>query len=438
MNKIILPYKPRFPQTVIHPELDKHRFSVIVMHRRAGKTVMLINHTIKQAIKNTLWEPRYAYVAPFLKQAKLTTWTYWKHFTAPIPGRYVNESELFIELPGGRRIYLFGADNPDAIRGPYWDGVILDEYAQIKTGVHDEIIRPALADRKGWEIFSGTPKGQNQFLEIYELAQRMVQRGDPDWYHCLYRADETGALDPDELRMMQETMPESTYRQEMLCDFTASADNVLIPIDNVTTACHREVTRRDVQGAAKIMGVDCARFGDDRSSIVMREGILVHPIIKFKQTDLMTLVGHVAAHIEQFGPDACFVDEGGIGAGVVDRLRQLGYRCVIGINFGGKATQDTRYANKRAEMWDMCREAIETGTALPNDPELKSDLVSVTYSFDSANRMRLESKEDMKKRGLQSPDIGDGLVLTWAQPVVPKASRMPRHVEPYNPYKRRR
>ena len=435
---IEIPYRPRFPQTLIHPEIESHRFSLIVAHRRLGKTVMALNHTIKKAVQCPLRQPRYAYVAPFLKQAKMIAWEYLKYYTGPIPGVRYNESELYAELPNAARIYLVGADNPDSLRGIYLDGVVLDEFAQFKPGVWEEIIRPALSDRKGWALWIGTPKGQNAFYEMYQLALKRMNDGDPDWYCALYRADETGVISPEELDQLRETLPESSFRQEFLCDFTAAADNVLITIDNVTTACHREVVKRDVLGAAKIMGVDCARFGDDRSSIVMREGILVYPIIKFKQTDLMTLVGHVASHIEQFCPDACFVDEGGMGAGVVDRLKQLGYRSVIGVNFGGKATQDTRYANKRAEMWDMCREAIETGTALPNDPELKSDLVSVTYSFDSANRMRLESKEDMKKRGLQSPDLGDGLVLTWAHPVVPRASRMPRPSEPYNPYKRRR
>lgn len=415
--RITIPYKPRFPQTVIHPELDKKRFAVVVMHRRAGKTVMLINQTIKRAVQNSQWEPRYAYVAPFLKQAKLTTWTYWKHFTATIPGIYYNESELYVEMPGGRRIYLFGADNPDAIRGPYWDGVILDEYAQIKPGVFDEIVRPALADRKGWAIFSGTPKGQNQFLDIYELAQRMTAKGDSDWFHCLYRADETGALDADELRMMQETMPESTYRQEMLCDFTASADNVLIMIDAVAAACAIRLNPNEIYNDVRIIGVDPARFGDDRSAIICRQGRQAFsPMVK-QGIDLMQLVGLVAQEIARFVPDAVFVDEGGMGAGVVDRLKQLGYRNVFGINFGGRAIEDGRYANRRAEMWDRMREWIESGGALPNDSALKADLVTPTYSFNEHNKIKLEPKEQIKKRTGRSPDLGDALGLTFAQPV---------------------
>lgn len=421
MSKIIIPYKPRFPQTVIHPELDKKRFSIIVMHRRAGKTVMLINHTIKQAAKNSLWQPRYAYIAPFLKQAKITTWSYWKHFTAPIPGIRANESELYIELPNLARIYLFGADNPDAIRGPYWDGVILDEYAQIKPEVYNEIIRPALADRKGWAVFSGTPKGQNQFLDIFETAQRQVAGGDALWYWCLFRADETGALDEEELRIMRETMPDSTYRQEMLCDFTASADNILIPIDLVTDAAARKLHPEAVSGAPKILGVDPARFGDDRSVVIRRQGLQAFTPIIRRGIDLMSLVGLVATEIRDWQPDAVFVDGGGLGAGVVDRLRQLGYD-VMDVNFGGKATKPAQYENKRAEIWDSMREWLEQGGAIPNIPELKTDLVTPTYGYDKANRMKLESKDEIKKRGGHSPDIADALALTWAFPVAMHAA----------------
>lgn len=415
MNKIIIPYKPRFPQTVIHPELDKRRFSVVVMHRRAGKTVMLINQTIKKAVKNTLWEPRYAYVAPYLKQAKLTTWTYWKYFTAPIPGVRANESELFIELPGGRRIYLFGADNPDAIRGPYWDGVILDEYAQIKPNVYDEIVRPALADRKGWAIFSGTPKGQNQFLDIYELAQRQVAKGAPDWFHCLYRADETGALDAAELKTMQETMPDSTYRQEMLCDFTASSDNVLIPIDLVSESAAKIIREHEVQGAAKIMSLDVARFGDDSSVLCKRQGLLMDDIKEYKGMDNMTLAAHVGIEIDSYGPDAVFVDAGR-GEGVIDRLRQLKYK-VIEVNFGGKATKEAQYHDKRSEMWGDAYEWLQAGGSIVNNPRLKSDLVTPTYSFDAAQRIHLETKDEIKKRLGRSPDFGDAFCLSFAFPV---------------------
>lgn len=236
MKVITIPYKPRpLWKDVIHPALDKYRFAVIVAHRRYGKTVGMINELSKSAIKNTLISPQFAYVAPFRNQAKMIAWNYLKYYTSAIPGRKVNESDLFIELPSkhknavGARIYIIGADKPDALRGTYWDGVVLDEYAQIKPELWGEVIRPALADRKGFAYFIGTPKGQNQFYEIYQKAQ-----SSEEWFTCLYRADESGVLDEAELKSMMKDMTKIEIRQELYCDFTASASEVVIPIDLVT------------------------------------------------------------------------------------------------------------------------------------------------------------------------------------------------------------
>lgn len=419
-QEIIIPYKPRYPQTVIHPELEKHRFSVLVAHRRLGKSVMAINHTIKKAIQNPLIEPRYGYIGPFLKQVKLIAWSYLKRYTAPIPGVKTNESELFVQLPNGAKIWLFGADNPDAMRGTYFDGVVMDEFGQFRNEVWGEIIRPSLVDRNGWGLFSGTPKGQNQFLEILELAQRLQAQGDPNWWSGIFRADETGVIPEDELNMLRQVVSDSQFRQEFLCDFTASADNVLIPIDLVSEAVKRVYRQEDINGAPKIIGVDPSRFGDDRKVIVRRQGLVTFPpkIIRQKM-DTMDFAAIVAQEINEFQPDATFIDVGGPGAGVVDRLRQLGFY-VSEVNFGGQALNPNQYVNKRTEMWDTAREHLEQGGSIPNDPEFKSDLVVATYSYDAANRMKLEPKESIKERLGKSPDIGDAWVLTFAFPVQAK------------------
>ena len=139
-NIIEIPYTPRpFWRDVLHPALEKYRFSVIVAHRRFGKSVGSVNHLIKQAVMMQKYKsPRYAYLAPFLKQAKMIAWEYLKQYTDRIPGRKVNESELYVELPSyykgcsGARIYIIGADRPNGLRGTYWDGVVIDEYAQIR------------------------------------------------------------------------------------------------------------------------------------------------------------------------------------------------------------------------------------------------------------------------------------------------------------------
>lgn len=412
---ITLPYRPRFPQTVIHPQLDSHRFNVLVAHRRMGKTLLLLNQTIKRAAKCALERPQYAFISPFLKQAKRNAWEYLKKFTAPIPGRGVNESDLFVELPNKARVFLMGADNPDAMRGMYLDGAVLDEYGQMKQGVFQEIVRPALTDRKGWGVFSGTPKGQGAFSDVYQQAVRAMAKNDPNWWAGLYRADETNVIDAEELALLRATLSDNTYRQEFLCDFTAAADNVLITIDLVSDAMNTTRTEAEIKNAPRILALDPARFGDDRSVIIRRQGLNVFPPKIFRKADNMAMVGHLMQEAKEFNPDAVFVDAGA-GAGIIDRCRQLGMT-VIEVNFGGSPLKPGQYANKRAEMWDLVREYLESGGALPNDPELKADLVVPTYDYDASNQMRLESKENIKKRLGKSPDLGDALALTFAFPV---------------------
>jgi hypothetical protein len=162
--------------------------------------------------------PMYGYIAPFYSQAKAIAWRYLKLFTKDITEK-VLESELSIMLLNGAVIRLFGADNPDSLRGLYFDGVILDEYAQMAPRLFGEVIAPTLADRKGWAVFIGTPAGMNHFYEIWEDAQH-----DPLWFTGMLKASESGIIDAEELAQLR-NMPgsdEDTYRQEFECDFHAA------------------------------------------------------------------------------------------------------------------------------------------------------------------------------------------------------------------------
>jgi len=200
-------------------------------------------------------------------------------------------------------------------------------------------------------------------------------------------------------------------------DFSASSDDILIPIDLVSAASARVVAETDVRGSPKILGVDVARFGDDRSVIIRRQGLAAFPPIVLTGVDNMDLAARVAAEIKSWEPDAVFID-GGRGEGVIDRLRQLGFS-VVEVNFGGRPSNDA-YANKRSEMWDSMSKWLKAGGCLPKHPELKTDLCAPTYWFSAAGKMVLESKDDMKKRGERSTDCADSLALTFAMPVVPK------------------
>lgn len=213
--EIEIPYTPR--QIFLPYHASTKRYSALVAHRRAGKTVAPLNKLIKGALTCTRKEPRFAYVAPFYAQAKDVAWNYLKHFSRPIPGVEFNEAELRADYPNGGRVRLYGADNPDRLRGLYFDGVVLDEYGSMRPSVWDAVVQPTLSDRGGWADFCGTPNGRNHFCMIYENAVN-----DPDWYAAMHRASETGILDPAELAARRKTMTTDRYNQEYECSFEAA------------------------------------------------------------------------------------------------------------------------------------------------------------------------------------------------------------------------
>ena len=186
-------------------------------HRRAGKTVATVFDLLTCALATSKQNGRYAYIAPYYAQAKAVAWDYLKRFSQGVATR-IMESELAVDLPNGSRVRLFGADNPDALRGIYLDGVVLDEYGDQRPTVWGEIIRPLLADRKGWATFIGTPRGRNHFYEIREQA-----RTQDEWLYLELKASETGALDAEELEDARKSMTDAQYRQEFLCAFDVPA-----------------------------------------------------------------------------------------------------------------------------------------------------------------------------------------------------------------------
>jgi phage terminase large subunit len=212
-------YAPRPHQELLHDSLK--RFSVLVAHRRFGKTVFCINELIARAAGNPRPEPRYAYVAPYLAQAKDVAWNYLKRYTAPIPGQRAMESELRVDLPSrdgtGARIGLYGADNAERLRGLYFDGVVLDEFALMHPRVWPEIIRPMLTDRMGWALFIGTPMGRNHFARLFAMAEK-----NESWFAAGFKASETGILPEEELLAAQAEMTEDQYAQEFECSFDAA------------------------------------------------------------------------------------------------------------------------------------------------------------------------------------------------------------------------
>ena len=737
-QQVDLGFRPHAGQLLIEAELARKSFGVVVAHRRFGKTIEAIMALVDRSLRCPLPNPRYAYLAPKLKQAKQIAWMYLTAAASKIPGSRKSEGELYVEMPNGARITLFGGTdgNEESMRGSYFDGIVIDEVKDIAPHVWSEIVRPALADRKGWALFIGTPGGMNVFYELWVRAQ-----SDPQWFALMFRVDETNLpwLPPNEIDAARKDMSDAAFRQEFLCvergtliytptgqvpierlgigdlvlshsgrfravtrvyereysgelieldsygdheklrvtpnhpvrvadpiaqtmgwvaadqirvgdwlvrprrktaaplvsralvellgwyicegsisktgvnlaihkddeasadqirklclaldrsatedvtgsvrqftlgsaaladwcvlhcgklshnkripwtliqgheralydvlmsgdgcqcgdldvyvtvsphlardmqmlaamlgmragisrklggpqeiegrtiqardkyevristkrsagartrllkhgvatqvrgvervpyrgtvhnlevqtehsyvaagravhncDFTASSADTLITIDLASAAAKREYLEQDFGFAPIVFGVDVARFGDDSSVIQARQGLVAYKPVVFQGKDNMQLAGTIADMIAKQRPQGVFVDAGG-GAGVIDRLRQLGHR-VTEINFGGKAT-DEHYVDKRAEMWFGMKDWLERGGAIENDPRLKTDLCGPTYWFEANGKVRLESKDDLKARGMSSPDRGDALALTFAMPVFAAADR---------------
>jgi phage terminase large subunit len=215
MPHLDLGYRPRRQFEAFHRR--KQRWACIVAHRRAGKTVACIMDLIDAALRCKKPDGRFGYVAPTFTQAKDVVWSYLKYYTHQIPQTELRESDLSVILPNGARVRLYGSDNFDRMRGLFFDGVVMDEYADQYPQAWSQVIRPALADRGGSATFIGTPKGRNGFWEIHDRAKR-----DPEWFSLELRASQTGLLPEDELESARSALTPEQYAQEFECSFDAA------------------------------------------------------------------------------------------------------------------------------------------------------------------------------------------------------------------------
>ena len=178
---------------------------------------MAINHELREATSHQGGDGRFGYIAPSYKEAKRIAWDYWHRFAGVIPDAKFNEVDLRVDLPNGSKVFLLGAEDPDSLRGPYWDGMVFDEYAHVHPRAFPEIVRPALASRRGWAVFLGTPFGRNHFYKIYERAKQ-----EPEMLTRCYRASTTNVIDPRELVAARSDMSVEQYAQEFECSFEAA------------------------------------------------------------------------------------------------------------------------------------------------------------------------------------------------------------------------
>jgi hypothetical protein len=415
-----IPYKPRGYFWPYHHRTQ--RFSVVAGHRRAGKTVAHVYDLVRRVVECQHPEPRGSYIAPLYSQAKDIAWNYLRSACAPFmdKGAKVYEADLMAVLPGNRQIRLYGADRGagERLRGTYQDAVVVDEPEDISdwSQFYNYVLLPTLSDRQGYLSIIGTPKGRGNLYRIVREAEK-----DPDWFVAIIRATDTDVFTPAALAKLEQEMGDHAFRQEYLLDWNVEADQQFISGRDIDLA----IERTPIQSGEHVIGVDVARQGSDRSCIITRNSSSIDHIVVRRNLDLMQLADLVAEEHRRFKPVAVFVDATGIGAGVVDALRRLGVNA-IEVYAGATPGNDMQFVNKRAEMFWGVREWIKSGASLRVEAfqqELADDLTAIMYDYDPRNRLKLESKDKIRSRGLPSPDLADALSMTFFQRIVPKEIR---------------
>lgn len=429
----------------------KFQRAACVWHRRAGKDSMGLNLTAREMMKRvgTYW-----HLFPEQAQARKAIWNGVDKHSRRIleqvfPGflkcmetrrpagivKRVSSQEMLIELINGSIWQMAGSDNYDSLVGSNPVGVVFSEFS-IANPLAWDYIRPILLENGGWAIFIYTPRGRTHGYKLFQMAL-----SNDEWIAERLTYKDTGVLTDADIESERESgMSENKIAQEYMCDFEAENDDQLIASKLVKAGQVAPVVSHINEPL--ILGVDVARFGDDKTVIYPRRGNDARSMgfEIYSKLDTMQVAARVAETITRMNPDGVFVDIGGIGAGVVDRLIQLGHN-VIGVNFGGEADAyhpgGTKCANKRSEMWTAVRDGLKSGLAIVKDQRLEFELLAPNYTYDKDNAILLEKKKDMKKRGLQSPDIADALALTYAYPVEAKSiqeQEEDRHEEEYDPF----
>ncbi|MDR2104542.1 MAG: hypothetical protein LBP51_02175 [Deferribacteraceae bacterium] len=300
---------------------------------------------------------------------------------------------------------------PEAFAGLHAENtlMIFDEASAIDDIIWENADGAMTTEGALWFVFGNPTRNTGRFRRAFgDLSHR--------WHR--FRVDSRTAVMTDKAQIegwAKDFGDDSDFfRIRVKGEFPRSGSNQFIPADRLDAAIKREIPLTDVLYAPIIIGVDVARFGEDASAVAVRRGYKLLLLKRFRSLDTMTFAEIIAAMIEEFKPAQLFVDETGIGAGVVDRLHQLGFSSVIGVAFSG-ASSKRKYFNKRTEMWGDMGEWLKNAD-IPDDRDLKEELAAPSYTF-REERILLEKKDDMKKRGLSSPDAADALALTFALPI---------------------
>ena len=312
----------------------------------------------------------------------------------------LNNTEAFAGLHNEGKRILVVFDEASAIPREIWEvteGALTDQHTQIL-----------------WFVFGNPTKNTGSFRECFgSQAHR--------WRGTTVDSRTVKITNKEKINQWVEDYGEDSdfVRVRVKGVFPRAGNNQFISSEDVENCLKYKC--EGYESFPVILGCDVARFGDDQNVLVKRQGRKVELLKKWRGVDLMVSAGIVAQFVKEHRADIIFIDGDGVGGGVVDRVKQLiDESLVYEVHAGNKADNETMYFNKRAEMWGRANEAIKAGLELPPDQELIQDLTSPEYGFNDKNQIQIEKKSDMKKRGLNSPDCADALIMTWATDVYKK------------------
>jgi hypothetical protein len=414
-------YEPRGQFIDFHNRTN--RWAILVCHRRAGKTVACVAELVLSALFTSKQDARFAYIAPLYNQAKDVAWLYVKNLTQDIPGIKYNEAELRADFPNGARVRLYGADNPDRLRGLYVDGIILDEYADMKPSMWGEVVRPALSDRKGWAVFIGTPKGHNAFYDLWQRTESLVE-----WFRLLLKASDSGLVDEAELAAAKCEMTDDQYEQEFECSFQAAIQGAYYGKELNIALDDGRITKVEYDPEVNVYASFDIGWSDDTS-------IWWYQIVNGEI--------HVIDHFATNGENVLFY---------VEKLKEKGYKYA---QFGGKPfvwlPHDARAKTLAAAGKSVQQQFLESGFAsrIVPDLSLQDGIQAVRMTLplcwfdrdnckDGLNSLSLYRREfDENKKVFRDKPLHDWtshdadsfrmLAVAWREEMKPKPIPAPKY-----------
>lgn len=423
--RIPVGYEPRDYQLPFLRAMDSgFNRAVCVWHRRSGKTKTLLNFSVKKAFERV---GVYYHCFPEYGQGRKILWDgidkeghrSLDYHIPEVLRKATNKTELKIELINGSIWQVIGADNYDSLVGPNPVGLIMDEWAvSDRYPMAWDYFRPILAENGGWAVFPYTPRGMNHGWSLYQMALT-----NPKWFCQLLSVEDTKAISRADIQAESEAgMPESMVQQEFYCSFNASTGDIVIPFAWIQSALRRDV---NYTRSGRVAGLDVARFGNDRTAVVIRQAGQIIYVDSWSGNDTVQTVGRVMALWDAKMFDCIAVDTIGVGAGVFDMIKNSSRKIpCVSVNVSESPT-DSRFRKLRDELWWKAREwfqdgncSISPGIAEAKRNELLADIQDIRYKYSNTQQIVIESKDEMKlrlkDRPNPSPDIGDALCCTFA------------------------